>query len=232
MSMKELRKIADSAANIIKKKIPIAAESANKDKEIELITLDREVMEIKIEGMSPLMLHRFSEKAFKQMAEKNAGKAVKGKQARDPEQEYQDAMYRTDDGKPGFPLIAFKNAAVTAVTSLNRAMSKVLARQAFFIIGETLTEIYYPKDCPPIMDESAVRISGGKSATLRYRPKFRKWGVKLVIEYNKTAMSAEQVVNLINLGGYSVGVGEHRVEKNGNNGRFRIVDKFSWEKKK
>ena len=42
-------------------------------------------------------------------------------------------------------------------------------------------------------------------------------------------MSEGQVVNLLSLGGFSVGGCEWRPEKDGDKGRFTVVSKFSWE---
>jgi hypothetical protein len=129
-------------------------------------------------------------------------------------------------------LIAFKNAAVTSVTSLGKEFTKVGARQAFFILrdkdGGELTPIYYPEDTPPYMRTDTVPVGMG-GTDLRYRPEFLRWGVTLAIEFNSRAISQDQLVNLINLGGFSVGVGEWRPEKNGDHGRFKVVSKFSWE---
>jgi hypothetical protein len=52
----------------------------------------------------------------------------------------------------------------------------------------------------------------------------------LDIQYNARAISQDQLLNLINLGGFSVGVGEWRPERSGDFGRFRVVDTLSWEK--
>ena len=197
-----------------------------------LIELDLKTIKIKVEGTSPLIVHKFSEKSKKQMLDKMQGRASKGKEARDPAADYEGAMHRLPDGRPGFPLLGYKACAVTACTSLNKEITKVLARQAFHIqphpLGGDLYPVEFPDDCPPVMREDTVKVGMG-TTDLRYRPEFKRWGAELVIQYNARAISLEQMINLLNLGGFAVGVGEHRPERDGDKGRFQVVTKFSWE---
>jgi hypothetical protein len=198
----------------------------------KLLALDMKTILVNLEGITPFICHNWDEKNIKKMQEKHAGTASKGREKRNPIAEYEAAYYRLPDGRPGMKLIAFKNAAVTSVTSLGKEFTKVGARQAFFILrdkdGGELTPIYYPEDTPPYMRTDTVPVGMG-GTDLRYRPEFLRWGVTLAIEFNSRAISQDQLVNLINLGGFSVGVGEWRPEKNGDHGRFKVVSKFSWE---
>lgn len=198
----------------------------------QLLELDLKTIRLKVEGTSPLIVHKFSEKSKRQMLDKMQGKASKGKSLRDPNADYDGAFHRLPDGRPGFPLLGFKASAVTACTSLNKEIPKTLARQAFHIQphpeGGDLYPIEFPESCPPIMREDTVRVGMG-TTDLRYRPEFKRWGVELVIQYNARAISHEQLINLVNLGGFAVGVGEHRPERDGDKGRFEVVGKFSWE---
>ena len=45
----------------------------------------------------------------------------------------------------------------------------------------------------------------------------------MTIRHNARALTAEQIVNLINTGGFAVGVGEWRPEKNGQFGLFHVA---------
>lgn len=202
-------------------------------KPTKLLDLDLSTVVVNLQGITPFICHNWDWKNIKKMADKQAGVASKGREKRDPIADYEGAFYRLPDGRPGMKLIAFKNAAVTAVTSLGKEFTKVGARQAFFIlrdeIGGELTPIHYPEDVPPVMRTDTVTVSMG-GTDLRYRPEFSMWGVSLKIQFNTRVISQDQLINLINLGGFSVGVGEWRPEKNGDSGRFQVVNKFSWEK--
>ena len=197
-----------------------------------LIRLDLKTIVVNVEGTSPLITHPWSEKDITKMQDKQAGKAAKGRPLRNPVADYENGFYRLPDGSPAFPLLSFKSCAVTACTSLGKEISKVAARQFFRVVAEKdcgdLIKIHYPKDCPPRMRTDMIRV-GNRKADLRYRPEFQKWGAKLRIQFNSRAISQEQVVNLLNLGGFAVGIGDHRPECDGDKGCFEVVDKFSWE---
>jgi hypothetical protein len=72
------------------------------------------------------------------------------------------------------------------------------------------------------MREDTVRVGMGV-ADLRYRGEFDPWAAILPVQYNAGVMSAEQVVTLINLGGFASGVGEWRPQRNGIYGRFHVA---------
>jgi hypothetical protein len=195
--------------------------------------IDFQEMEIMIAGDSPLIMHKWSDKAKKEILDKQMKKAKTGKQAKDPVQDYLDSMYWMD-GQPeskdeavalidsgkarfGFPAVAFKNAAVTAVTQVD-GMTKVLARGVFHVnLGDELVEIVGQ----PRMREDMVRVGMG-TADIRYRGEFPEWSAQLRIRYNASVVSAEQIVNLFRLAGFAVGIAEWRPEKDGSYGMFHV----------
>jgi hypothetical protein len=79
---------------------------------IDLRDIDLRMMDVTIVGDSPLIVHAWSEKAKRQMLDKQLKKAAKGREAKDPKQDFEDSMYRFYDGGFGFPSVAFKSAAV------------------------------------------------------------------------------------------------------------------------
>lgn len=174
-------------------------------------------LELKLVGDSPLIVHKWSEKAKKEMLDKQMGKAKSGKKAaKDPEQDYRDSLYLHPDGGYGFPAVAFKAAAVSACRFVD-GMKMTEARGAFHVIGE-LVQI----EGEPTMREDMVRVGMG-AADIRYRGEFREWSATVSIAYNTGVFTPEQIVNLFNQGGFGVGVGEWRPEKDGPYGRFHVA---------
>jgi hypothetical protein len=54
-----------------------------------------------------------------------------------------------------------------------------------------------------------------------YRGEYAKgWTAEFSVIYKKDNVSLEQIIQMINLGGFDVGIGEWRVEKGGNYGMF------------
>ena len=63
---------------------PVVKKAATKtiSKGVELPQLDRRIMELRLIGEEPLICHRWSEKAKKQMLDKQMGVATAGKESR------------------------------------------------------------------------------------------------------------------------------------------------------
>jgi hypothetical protein len=180
---------------------------------------------------SSLIVHRWSEKARNQMLMKQTKQARGAKEAKNPERDVIDSLYWMSPmpndptladlrgAKFGFPSIAFKASAVDACSYVD-GITKVEARGAFHIPGD-LVEI--KSDEPPQMREDMVRIAMG-TADIRFRAEFLEWRVALPLEYNPLVLSIEQIANLFTLGGFSVGIGEWRPQKDGQHGRFHVAE--------
>lgn len=182
---------------------------------IELPPLNIQTVTFVLIGDSPLIVHAWSEKAKRQMLDKQMKKATKAKEARQPEQEYEDALYRTETGCYGFPAIGVKAAMVSTCRFVDAKMT--VLRGAVHIDCEMLTVIGDPRP-----REDMVRVGMG-TADLRYRPEFVDWRIPVTVKFNASVISAEQIANLLNAAGFGVGIGEWRPEKNGSYGRFHVA---------
>lgn len=187
------------------------------DTTVTLPPLRIETIRVTLIGDTPLIVHRWSEKAKKMMLDKQMKKASAGKEAKDPVQDFKDSLYVLPDGGFGFPIIGFKAAAVTACTSIG-GVTKVAARQAFHVDGE-FARI---EGDEPTMREDMVRVGMG-TADIRYRGEFKRWWTTISVKHNANVFSAEQVLNLFSTAGFAVGVGEWRPEKDGQFGRFHVA---------
>ncbi len=185
--------------------------------------------EIAVEGITPLIVHRWGEKARTMMK----GKHMTGMRARwrsrEPEAEFEASLYRFPDGGHGLKATAFKRAMVSACRGI-KGFAMAEARQAFFVRGEpagpdTCRELVRLEGGPPVIREDMVRIQG-QTADIRYRAQYPQWRARLLIEFDPRMLPLESVINLLNQAGTWVGVGERRPEKEGNVfGRFRVVNK-------
>lgn len=191
--------------------------AANTSISVELPPLNVQILDVTLIGDTPLITHRWSEKAKKSMLDKQMKKAKQAKEAKDPDQDFRESLYVLEDGSFGFPAIGFKAAAVTACTSIG-GITKVAARQAFHVEGEYVKIL----GSEPTMREDMVRIAMG-TADLRYRGQFDPWWTVLRMKYNANVFSAEQLLNMLNTAGFAVGVGEWRPEKDGPYGRFHVA---------
>lgn len=195
---------------------------------VEIPEIKLQTMKITVVGDSPLIVHAWSEKAKKMILDKQMKKATNGKEAKDPWIDFCESLYWLDGmpkqpteediekGRFGFPSCGFKAAAVDAGYQQGILAKKTTARGAFHIIGD-MVEI----KGTPTMREDMVRIGMG-TADIRYRGEFKEWSADLIIRYNPKVMSAEQIINLINMGGFANGIGEWRPSKDGSFGTFHV----------
>jgi len=189
------------------------------DEPVQLMRLDVQRLRVEIIGDSALIMHKFSDKAQKQIADKQGQKGVAKKGKRDPKAEYEGAMIKDDDGKFAIPSVAFKKAAVGACSYVG-GITKVLARGAFHVENEFVP--LSKKTSKPRMRTDMVRLPTGV-ADIRYRPEFTKWSCVVPVNYNAAVISAEQIVNLFNIAGYAVGILEWRPQRDGEFGRFHVA---------
>ena len=194
-------------------------------KKIELKEFKIRSVRVKIEGISPLITHKFSEKAQKMIQDKQGGKAKTSKHdVRVPEEDFEGAKHKSPLGFDGFPAAGFKAAMIRGAKTIGLVMKDV--QGAFFIEADCpetqIVKIDY-SECRLRTD--MVRIGMG-SADVRYRPEYLDWSADLVIEYNEGAISIEQLFQMIAAAGYGVGVGEMRPERGGRFtfGRFKLSE--------
>lgn len=207
--------------------------------EIIIPAIDIQTLQIMVKGVSPLIVHAWSHKAKQEMLDKQMKKATKAKSAKNPVADFIDSLYWID-GKPdkpyeqlteddfaaavkngarfGFPASAFKAATVAAAFRAGVTKNMVVMNGALHINGE-LVEIHGT----PHPREDMVRIAMG-TADIRYRGQFDDWRACFQVSYNAGVLSADQVVNAINLGGYACGIGEWRPEKGGEFGMYQITN--------
>lgn len=202
---------------------------------IQIPPIDIRTASLKLVGDTPLIMHKWSEKAKKEMLGKQMKKAKSGKEAKNPVADFIESLYWLD-GEPeekteagfeaaiangarfGFPSTAFKACAIAAGYRNGVLPNMVSARAAFHIDGE-FVEI----KGVPTMREDMVRIGGpARTADIRYRGEFKDWSAIVTVRYNATAISLEQIANLFSLDGFSCGIGEWRVEKGGSYGTFHV----------
>lgn len=188
------------------------------------------VLDIVVVGESPLLTHRFSETNQRGMLDKQQGKANSGKEKRDPEREFRDAIYRVDGmrqiddprdvppdaGEFGLKAACFKAAMVRAGKGLDLTM--VDLKTQFIVLGDVLPIQYESLTC------NVARCKIGRNmTTLRYRPQYNGWSCHVPIKYDEAQISQEQVINLLNRAGQCVGVGDWIPARGGNYGMFHVT---------
>lgn len=191
------------------------------EKQVQIPPLRRVFIEARIRGLTPLICHRYSETNLQIMEAAQQGAAKTKKPPREPEREFQEAQYRLPDGGHGFPAIGIKKSMVLAGQRFADEKGTELYG-ALTVRGEYLP-IESPN--PPRMRADRVVLSGvSRTASIAYRPEYSPWEIVVPIAFNATFISLDQVINLLSIAGFSVGIGDWRVDKKGNFGTWEVVD--------
>lgn len=220
--------------------------ATKKTEVIEIKPIEIAKLNIRIVGDTPLIMHAWSEKAKREMLEAQQGaKKGKAKERKNPVVDFINSMYWLTE-KPdvsndmkeeeceelfneaiakgarfGFPVTAFKQAAISAAYRLGWSKDKMSLRGVFFIDADENGMVEIKSDVPE-MREDMVKIGMG-TADIRYRGEFKNWYADLTISYNANGnYDLNSIINIINAGGYVCGVGEWRPERDGQNGMFHI----------
>lgn len=207
---------------------------------IEIRPIQIKKATVHIVGDTPLIMHAWSEKAKREMLEKQMKVTkTKSRDAKNPVEDFIRSMYWlspmpeemtmeafdeaiTNGARFGFPITAFKQAAISAAYRMGWAKDKMSMRGAFFIDGDENQMLEIKSDAP-IMREDMVKVGMG-TADIRYRGEFRNWSADINISFNENGQySLEQIINIINAGGYVCGVGEWRPERDGQYGMFHVT---------
>lgn len=217
---------------------------------LEIVRPEFITIPITIIGTSPLIVHNFSEKSRRQMLEAQQQKSTSRKKKHDPKitwNDFKNSLYwlspEPEDGRDeveaeanyreaikdgchfGFRTDGIKASAISGAYRSGFTKDKVSVQGAFHIDGATAystSEFAEIVGSEPIMREDVVRIGQG-TADLRYRAQFNEWEIPLNLKYNKNGMySLEQILTFIETGGFTVGIGEWRVEKGGQFGMYMI----------
>jgi len=192
------------------KKKPALGGITSQGKEVEIITikpLEDRVCAVRIVGLTPVIPHKWSEKAKSMMPghpDKPAVAVKKGK--RNPVEEAEGCTYRLPNGKPGMPATAFKAAMVDACRFFDKPSMKE-AKIWFHVIGEGPDQLVEIKGKQSLREDTPRNANG--SADLRYRYAFSEWSATLKIRYMSNLTDEASVAALVDAAG-RCGVGDWR----------------------
>jgi hypothetical protein len=173
------------------------------------------IVNVKIEGLSPLLMHRYP------MTE------IPGLEKKTPEEQAEHSAYRIpgDSGELYIPGVCIQRALVGAASyskGKGRATLQKPAAACLLISPEYAG--LGTKDFS--IDSRPVVIAATKGRVMRHRPRIDKWSCEFILEYDDTLLSAKQVREIVDNAGSRVGLLDFRPARNGPFGRFTVTH---WE---
>ena len=172
-----------------------------------------QVGEFLIEGTSPYVQHRFAQKVLAEIrAKQEAGSTAaknRKREARNFEEDYEEAKHVSDEGWIGIPAPAFRDAAISACRVAGYAMTR--AKLSIFVEPDGLDQDGMP--IVKIIGEPKRHDTYGRiqqTITVVVRPMWKKWSAKVRMRWDADQFTLEDVSNLMMRIGCQVGIGEGR----------------------
>lgn len=170
----------------------------------------------RINGVAPLVIHRFSSKTKEQMKQKmETGKAAgnkKNREAKATDDLYQEARYISEEGWDGFNASAIRAAMISACRLVGFKMT--LAKLSVFVEadGKDAIEPQIPLiriHGKPTKQEDMARVETGQPY-VTVRAAYHDWKSTIRIRFDADQFTLQDVSNLVARVGLQVGIGEGR----------------------
>lgn len=172
--------------------------------------------EFNIIGVAPLVIHRFSAKTKAQMKLKmETGSAAgnkKNREAKNTDDTYEEARYKSAAGWDGFHAGSIRAAMISACRIVQFKMT--IAKLSIFVEADgvdalepqiPLIRIYGD----PVKQEDMGRVETGQPYVI-VRAAYHDWTAKVRIRWDADQFTPEDVTNLLARVGMQVGIGEGR----------------------
>jgi len=181
----------------------------------------RGVIEVTIVGTTSLLTHPFCKETQDKMLEQQVSGKKMGRERKDPQKEFEKSLYPKQNGKHVFPGGGVKMAMVNTAKTFAPNIHKTQVTGEIFIPVDWL-EIVGDE---PVPRTDMVRV-GRNAPDIRIRAEFNNWSMKVPIEFSENGgLTSEQILNLLSLAGFHVGIGDWRPACRGIHGRFEIAQK-------
>lgn len=205
---------------------------------VQIPTPNIQLIKVRIKGTTPIIFHKWSEKAIKMMLDKQKKKANAGKrEVRDEKTDYLSTYYYDSEDRVAFKANAIKQAIIGAARQIDGIHMTDL-RGALYVVGDIDDLIPVLNDGKEVrrkdtekharlvkdggwMRQDMVRLQKGV-ADIRFRGQLPNWSMEFIIKFNADRFSVEQIMNLLQYAGFSSGLAEWRPEKGGSSGMFEI----------
>jgi len=179
--------------------------------EFELVNVN-----VKITGISPLLMHRFSEEGLE--PKKSTRKSTKQTTDDVHSYLYQDKKCGTIY-QPSTHIIATlkKGGARFQIPGQGKLTYKNMMGSGVVIcIPDEIPHLY------PEWEVDTRSVVIGRARVMRSRPVFKKWALEFELEIDEMEVPNDVVKEILEYSGKRVGIGDFRPEKGGSFGRFEV----------
>lgn len=193
--------------------------------EIEVLEIQTGKIEVCILGKTPLIIHRLSQKAMRELLLPKGKKTAADKASslkHEPLTEYRASAHVSSDDKAPtrllMPTLCFKGALRSVATDMPGAAKTQIGRLTY------VEGMYVPIYGIPKLIMSITRSSDmNRTPDIRTRCIVPEWATRLTVAYVKPLLKEQTVANLLAAAGIMRGVGDWRPEKGSSTfGQFEL----------
>jgi len=180
------------------------------------------LINVTIQGTSPLLQHRFSEESERQVS---TSKRASISTERDPRAEAEKVCYRAKDNRLYQPSTHIMQAC-RAAGKYHKIGRKQVDR--LVMAGMSLVETELMHDTEEFeVDSRPVVIPSTKGRVMRHRPRLDNWKLSFTLLIDDGVFDENMARTLIDDAGRRIGIGDFRPERGGPFGRFVVIE---WKK--
>ena len=205
---------------------------AKKEEVLELKSLNVKTAQVTIVGDGDLVLNKMDDVSTKELIDKRKNKAVDVTKDNNEWEKVITAMHWRD-GKPtdfseeGLKIALKENAPCITAFGLKKSFGQAVVRNGIdtystkfdagmnIVATGNLVPIKFAKH---YIDEKLMSPQKGSPVLVRLN-RFTGWSATFTIQYTGAVYSLEQIINVINMAGFSIGIGSGRTS---GYGRYHI----------
>lgn len=183
---------------------------------------------ISVEGITPLLLHAFTEEEQLKATGGNRISAASGDRGT-PEEQAEQHLYKGLNGELVIPQPNLLACIIGGGTFFKAGKSKVTTQRSSLIPAVLTIE---GATIPLVsaggwsVDTRPVRIPATGGRILRHRPIFYDWKLDFNVQLDEAEMSAKLLRDIVDAAGSKIGLGDFRPVTRGPYGRFKVI---RWE---
>lgn len=184
------------------------------------------LIEVTVQGITPLMLHRFAN----DMLDKGP-KTTGSKQELPPKEQAEKCLYKDDKGVCIFPADNLLACFIDAGRFIKIGKRQLSTRDttvitSFLMIIESFMPIKSAKGWRT--DARGVVNQATKGRHIAYRPIFDDWKLKFTLDVDTNEATLNTVREIIDRAGKCIGIGVMRPARKGRYGQFKVIE---WKEK-
>lgn len=174
---------------------------------------------VRIVGDTPLLMHRWSQKAIMEMVGKMVGQP-QPRLAKDLTEEYEAAGYRNEKGEVAIPCRIVKASIVNGAIATAGVVTKADLKRSLRVLGYT-SPIVTKRGQEVRPDYQIADNNGSKDMRARALVPAGYY-FDVVLQFSPSILTPDQVIAALEGAGSAIGLCDWRLEKGGDYGAFHV----------